>query len=94
MFNILSIKEIQIKMTVRFHLTQVRMAINKKISQHQWLTPVILATQEAEIRRFIVQSQFRQIIYEMLLKKPTTKKKKRLLEWLKQYSTCLASVRL
>jgi hypothetical protein len=24
---------------------------------HQWLMPVILATQEAEIRRIIVQSQ-------------------------------------
>jgi hypothetical protein len=26
-------------------------------ARHQWLTPVILATQEAEIRRIMVQSQ-------------------------------------
>jgi hypothetical protein len=30
---------------------------NLKISWHHWLTPVILATQEAEIRRITVQSQ-------------------------------------
>jgi hypothetical protein len=29
-----------------------------------WLTPVILATWEAEIRRFKIQSQFRQIVCE------------------------------
>jgi hypothetical protein len=29
----------------------------KKIARHQRLTPVILATQEAEIRRIVVQSQ-------------------------------------
>jgi hypothetical protein len=28
-----------------------------KLAKHQWLTPVILATQEAEIRRISVQSQ-------------------------------------
>jgi hypothetical protein len=32
----------------------------------QWLTPVILATQEAEIRRINVQSQLRQIVLETL----------------------------
>jgi hypothetical protein len=31
-------------------------------SQCLWLTPVILATQEAEIRRIEVQSQLRQIV--------------------------------
>jgi hypothetical protein len=32
----------------------------------QWLTPVILATQEAEIRRIAVGSQPRQIVHEAL----------------------------
>jgi hypothetical protein len=27
------------------------------IARHQWLTPVILATQEAEIRRIVIPSQ-------------------------------------
>jgi hypothetical protein len=42
-----------------------------KEARHQWLTPVILATQEAEIRRIAVQSQSRQIV----LKDPISKKK-------------------
>jgi hypothetical protein len=29
----------------------------QKVPKHQWLTPVILTTQEAEIRRFKVRSQ-------------------------------------
>jgi hypothetical protein len=44
--------------------------------------PVILATQEAEIRSFTVGSQPRQIVRETLSqKKPITKKG--LVEWLK-----------
>jgi hypothetical protein len=40
-----------------------------------WLTPVIPATQEAEIRRITVQSQPRAIVHETLSqKKPFTKK--------------------
>jgi hypothetical protein len=31
-----------------------------------WLTPVILATQEAEIKRITVQSQLGQIVHEVL----------------------------
>jgi hypothetical protein len=31
------------------------------IASRQWLMPVILATQEAQIRRIAVRSQFRQI---------------------------------
>jgi hypothetical protein len=39
----------------------------KKLTRHWWLTPVIPATQEAEIRRIVVQSQPRQIVHETLL---------------------------
>jgi hypothetical protein len=40
-----------------------------------WLTPVILATQETEIRRIAVQSQLQQIVLKTLIsKKPITKK--------------------
>jgi hypothetical protein len=37
--------------------------------------PVILATQEAEIRRIEVQSQPREIVLETLSQKPITKKR-------------------
>jgi hypothetical protein len=35
-----------------------------KLARHWWFTPVILLTQEAEIRRIMVQSQPRQIVDE------------------------------
>jgi hypothetical protein len=38
--------------------------IRKSISWAQWLTPVILATWDAEIRRITVQGQFRQTVQE------------------------------
>jgi hypothetical protein len=45
----LAIKEIQIKMMLRFHLTPVRMAIKKtNMGQAWWLMSVIPATQEVE----------------------------------------------
>jgi hypothetical protein len=50
-------------------------------ASHQWLTPVILATQEAEIKRIKVQSQSRQRVHETYLEK--THHKKGLVEWLK-----------
>jgi hypothetical protein len=43
------------------------------LARHQWLTPVILATQEAEIRRIIVQSQPSQIVQETLSRKKINK---------------------
>jgi hypothetical protein len=42
-----------------------------KITRCQWLMPVILATQEAEIRRVVVRSQPGQIVRETLSQKYT-----------------------
>jgi hypothetical protein len=56
--------------------------INKKTcARCQWLTPIILASQEAEIRRTVVQSQPGQIVHKILSRK--TLHKKGLVEWLK-----------
>jgi hypothetical protein len=38
----------------------------KRVAGGQWLPPVILATQETEIRRIMVGSQPRQIVHEIL----------------------------
>jgi hypothetical protein len=59
-----------------------REAPKRETTTHQWQTPVIPATQEAEIRRIAVRSQPGQIAQETLSrKKPITKKG--LVEWLK-----------
>jgi hypothetical protein len=42
---------------------------------HQWLPLVILATQEAEVRRIVVQSQPRQIVLKDLISKKPFKKR-------------------
>jgi hypothetical protein len=38
----------------------------RKVARCQWLMPIILATQEAEIRRNKVQSQSGKIVHETL----------------------------
>jgi hypothetical protein len=43
-------------------------------SQVLWVTPVILATREAEIRRIKVQSQAGELVQETISKTPNTKK--------------------
>jgi hypothetical protein len=54
---------------------------NKYEAGCQWLTPIILATQEAEICRIVVQSQpWADFVRPYLKKKPITKKG--LVEWL------------
>jgi hypothetical protein len=52
----------------------------KKRAGHQCLPPLLLATQEAEIRRIPVRSQPRQILRETLFQKRLSKKR---VEWLK-----------
>jgi hypothetical protein len=56
------------------------------IAGHWWLTPIILASQEAEIRRIEVRSQLKEILLEYQKKKPNTKQC-----WQRSY---LARVRL
>jgi hypothetical protein len=54
----------------------------RTVAGHRWLTPVILAAWETEIRRIEVRSQPREIVHKTLSrKKPITKKG--LVEWLK-----------
>jgi hypothetical protein len=45
--------------------------------------PIILATQEAEIRRIVVQSQPGHIVCKTLSQKNPSQKKNGLVEWLK-----------
>jgi hypothetical protein len=47
----------------------------------RWLTPVILATQETEIRRIMAQSQPRKIVCKTLSRNNPSQKG--LVEWLK-----------
>jgi hypothetical protein len=48
-------------------LARNEISVSKRyLTGHWWLTPVILATQEAEIMRIVVQSQPREIVRETL----------------------------
>jgi hypothetical protein len=44
------------------------------LAGHRWLTPVILATQEAEIRRIKVWSQPKQIVHKTISNNPSQRK--------------------
>jgi hypothetical protein len=52
------------------------------LARLRWLMPIILTTQEAEIRRITVRSQPRQIVHKTLSRKKNHHKKG-LVEWLK-----------
>jgi hypothetical protein len=54
---------------------------NEGFARCRWITPVIVATQEAEIRRIVVGSQPGQIVHEIQSRK--NQHKNRLVEWLK-----------
>jgi hypothetical protein len=55
---------------------QVAVCLKKKIQAwHMWLAPVVLATQEAKIRRIVVQSQARQIVCNILCQTYPTPKR-------------------
>jgi hypothetical protein len=56
--------------------------LKRKEARCQWFTPVILATQEAEIRRITVQRQPGEIVHETLISKKNHHKEG-LVEWLK-----------
>jgi hypothetical protein len=58
------------------HLENSLLVLRKLIeARHWWFMPVILATQEAEIRRITIRSQLRQIVLKTLSRKiPITKK--------------------
>jgi hypothetical protein len=65
-------------LTHTHYSTQTRqLHLNPKrfLAGHRWLTPVILATQEADIRRIVVQSQPRQTVQETLSWKNTSQKR-------------------
>jgi hypothetical protein len=52
-----------------------------KVTRRQWPTPVLLAIQEAKVRRIAVRSQPRQIVRENLSQK--NHHKKGLVKWFK-----------
>jgi hypothetical protein len=55
--------------TIPQSLTTARTSYKNVFSRCRWFTPVIPATQKAEIRRIMVQSQPRQIVHETLSRK-------------------------
>jgi hypothetical protein len=68
--------------TQGFHILIV-LDTRKKLARCWWLTPVILATQEAEIWRITVRSQPRQIVHLDLISKKKPSQKMGVVEWFK-----------
>jgi hypothetical protein len=75
MLNI-TIRKMKLKVTKRYQLIIVRITILKKTKHARswWLTLIILATQEAEIRRIAVGNQPRQIVCDPISKILNTKR--------------------
>jgi hypothetical protein len=55
------------------------MSIKNSLAGHWWFMPIILVTQEADIRRIVVQSQPGQILARHYFK--NMQQKKGLVEW-------------
>jgi hypothetical protein len=53
-----------------------------KSARSRWLTPVILATQEAEIRRIVIEAKPGKIVHKTVTRKKKIHRKG-LVEWLK-----------
>jgi hypothetical protein len=54
---------------------------NKSTAGYQWLTPVVLATSEAQIRKLVGTDQFRQNVWEMLFQKRKKERKEKNWVW-------------
>jgi hypothetical protein len=57
--------------------------LKTRLARHQWLTSVIPAIQEAEVRKMVVQSQPSQIVCKPLSRKYPTHTHKGPMQWLK-----------
>jgi hypothetical protein len=58
-------------------ISRIKLSLKSHRARHRWLTPVILVTQEAEIRRIEVRRQPRKIVQETLSQKNLSHTKKR-----------------
>jgi hypothetical protein len=73
--KLLSVLGLVLSASCTFCLLRVLTTTHSTYAGCRWLTPVILATQEAEIRRITVRSQPGKIVLrDTILKEPFTKK--------------------
>jgi hypothetical protein len=56
-------------------ISRIKLSLKSHRAGHRWLTPVILVTQEAEIRRIEVRRQPRKIVQETLSQKNLSPKR-------------------